>query len=295
MPTLTRGRYGKDNVRVYKVHRNADGTQTVAEFTVSVMLEGDISTSYTAADNSIVVPTDTMKQTCFIIAKQHNVLPSELYAASLAQHFIDTYPHIHVATTNVIQHRWTRMTVDGKPHPHSFHRDGADLKIVEAVASREAASVSIKSSIKDLLVLKSTGSAFHGFHTDEFTILKPTWDRILSTSVDAAWRWTPFKTVAEVEANAAVFDRAYEAVREITMATFAKEESPSVQNTMYKMCEQILEREAGVKAVEYQLPNKHYFEKDLSWHKGTKNTGADAEVYEPQTDPNGLIQCTVER
>ena len=33
----------------------------------------------------------------------------------------------------------------------------------------------------------------------------------------------------------------------------------------------------------------------MSWHKGLKNTGKDAEVYAPQSDPNGLIQCTVTR
>lgn len=34
---------------------------------------------------------------------------------------------------------------------------------------------------------------------------------------------------------------------------------------------------------------------DLSWHKGIKNTGKDATVFSPQSDPNGLIQCTVTR
>lgn len=34
---------------------------------------------------------------------------------------------------------------------------------------------------------------------------------------------------------------------------------------------------------------------DLSWHKGTKNTGKDAEVYAPQSGPNGLIKCEVAR
>lgn len=34
---------------------------------------------------------------------------------------------------------------------------------------------------------------------------------------------------------------------------------------------------------------------DLSWHKGLKNTGKDAEVYAPQSNPNGLIKCTVGR
>jgi len=38
-------KYGKDNVRVFKVQKRADGTQDVFEFTVCSMLEGDIETS----------------------------------------------------------------------------------------------------------------------------------------------------------------------------------------------------------------------------------------------------------
>lgn len=91
------------------------------------------------------------------------------------------------------------------------------------------------------------------------------------------------------------FDSTHEKAREITMRLFAVEESPSVQNTMYKMCEEILGAQGLVKDVDYELPNKHYFEIDLSWHKGLKNTGKDAEVYAPQSDPNGLIKVTVSR
>jgi urate oxidase len=45
MSQLSSARYGKDNIRLYKVHRNADGTQTVVEMTVCILLEGDIDTS----------------------------------------------------------------------------------------------------------------------------------------------------------------------------------------------------------------------------------------------------------
>lgn len=34
---------------------------------------------------------------------------------------------------------------------------------------------------------------------------------------------------------------------------------------------------------------------DLSWHKDIKNLGQDATVFAPQSDPNGLIECTVTR
>lgn len=46
MSALAAARYGKDNVRVYKVHRDEkSGIQTVVEMTVCVLLEGDIETS----------------------------------------------------------------------------------------------------------------------------------------------------------------------------------------------------------------------------------------------------------
>lgn len=294
MAELTHARYGKDNVRLYKVHRDeATGIQSVAEMTVGVLLEGDIATSYTHADNSVVVATDTQKQTTYILAKQNPVLPIERFAGTLGAHFVSTYPHIHGATVSIVQQRWTRLAVDGEPHPHSFIADAGDAR--SATATTKDGGIVVRSELKGLRVLKSTGSAFHGFHRDAYTHLPETWDRILSTEVECAWTWRTFAGKHEVDAAADAFDDAYEKVKRITLDMFAKDNSASVQNTMYKMSELILEAVPGIEKVEYSLPNRHYFEIDLSWHKGLKNTGKDAEVYAPQTDPNGLIQCTVSR
>jgi urate oxidase len=270
------------------------------------------------------VATDSIKNTIYIKAKEHPVNPPELYASHLGQHFLDRYPHISAAHIRVVVHRWTRMTVDGAPHPHSFFRDGQETRNVEATVAR-GTGITLESSIAGLPVLKSTGSAFHGFVRDEFTTLAETWDRILSTDVDCAWTWRRFPTVAAVQDGVERFDKAWESARGIVMKTFATDESASVQNTMYKMCEQILEAVPEVDKVAFSLPNKHYFEigvffffsiftpsqarmrwngmstnttaylLDLSWHKGTKNTGKDAEVYAPQSGPNGLIKCEVAR
>ncbi|KAL8901130.1 MAG: hypothetical protein Q9192_000725 [Flavoplaca navasiana] len=295
MVKLSAARYGKDNIRVYKVYRNNEaGTQDVVEMTVGVLLLGDIETSYTEADNSVVVATDTMKNTVYLLAKQHPVSPPELFGSIVASHFVETYKHIHSAQVKVIVHKWTRMTVDGKLHPHSFLRDGADTRNVEAVAT-EGKGVDVRSAIAGLLVLKSTGSAFHGFIRDEYATLPEVSDRILSTEVDCGWSWDTFTNLKDVQAAVPKFDDAWNRAKTITLETFAKDESASVQNTMYKMCEQILFAVPMVKAVDYSLPNKHYFEIDLSWYNGLKNTGKDAEVYAPQSDPNGLIQCTVSR
>lgn len=256
MATLSHARYGKDNVRVYKVQRNDDGTQDVTEMTVCTLLEGDIADSWTKADNANIVATDTQKQTVYVMAKLHPVNPPELFAAILGQHYMDDYKWITKAHVSITVHRWTRLEVDGKPHPHSFFRDGAETRTVEAVVQR--GDISIKSGIKGLLVLKSTGSQFWGYHKDEYTRLPETWDRILSTEVEAGWQWKKFKDLDEVKSSN--FDQAWKDARKITLDTFAKENSPSVQNTMYLMSEQILAAAPSVEAVDYSLPNKHYFE-----------------------------------
>jgi len=295
MASVASCRYGKDNVRVYRVHRDQEtGVQTVCELTVCVLLEGDIETSYTQGDNSVVVATDSMKNTIYIKATENPVTPPELFASILGTHFIETYPHIHTANVKIVTHRWTRMTIDGKPHPHSFYRDGTETRNVEATI-REGKGIDIRSGIVGLLVLKSTGSQFHGFVRDSYTTLPETWDRILSTDVDCGWKWKTFSGLSSVKEGLLKFDKAWEEARLITMKTFAEEDSPSVQNTMFKMCKSILAAVPEVDAVDYTLPNKHYFEIDLSWHKGLKNTGENAEVYAPQSGPNGLIQCTVAR
>lgn len=259
-PHLSSARYGKDNVRILKVNRDSDtGTETVTEITVCCLLEGDIATSYTEADNSVVVATDSIKNTAYILAKQHAVTPPELFASILGQHFISRYKHIHIANVKIITHRWLRMIIDGKPHPHSFVKDAGETRNVEVRVSRHD-GISIVSVIDGLSVLKSTGSAFHGFLRDEFTTLPDTWDRILCTNVNASWTWHSFSDLQAVRKSVPSFDEAWEAVRQITLKLFAEDASASVQNTMYKMCEQALNAVPGINKIAYSLPNNHNFE-----------------------------------
>lgn len=269
------------------------------------------SPRYTKADNSVVVATDSIKNTIYITAKQQPVTPPELFGSILGTHFMEKYRHIHAAHVHIKTHRWVRMNVDGKPHPHSFIKDSPETRDVQ-VDVVEGKGIDINSAINGLTVLKSTGSQFWGFVRDEYTTLKETWDRILSTDVSASWQWRHFNSLAEVRTHVARFDAAWEAARNITLKTFAEDNSASVQAIMYKMGELILATAPLVETVEYALPNNHYFEigkfarhqflghdtdrlSDLSWHKGLKNTGKDAEVYAPQSNPNGLIKCTVGR
>lgn len=156
-------------------------------------------------------------------------------------------------------HRWVRLDIDGKPHPHSFIKPGSETRNVQ-VDVIEGKGIDINSSIKGLTVLKSTGSQFWGFVRDEYTTLKETWDRLLSTDVAANWQWRRFTGLADVKTHSEKFNAAWEAARTITLKTFAEDNSASVQATMYKMGEQILAAVPLLDTVEYALPNIHFFE-----------------------------------
>jgi urate oxidase len=294
--TLSSSTYGKDNVKFLKVKKDPHNPkkQEVIEATVKVLLEGDFDISYTKADNSPIVPTDTVKNTILILAKTTEVWPIERFAAKLATHFVEKYSHVSGVSVSLIQDRWVKYNVNGQLHDHSFIHEGAEKKITNLYYKRTG-DYKLSSSIKDLTVLKSTRSMFYGYNKCDFTTLQPTTDRILSTDVDAVWEFDSKKlgSIYDISklAEKGLFDTVYNIAREITLTTFALENSPSVQATMFNMATDILKKADSVYSVSYSLPNKHYFLFDLEW-KGLKN---DNELFYPSPHPNGLIKCTVVR
>ena len=118
--------------------------------------------------------------------------------------------------------------------------------------------------MENLLVLKSTGSAFYGHIKDKYTLLPDVYDRIFSTEVTASYTWRLFRDLDDIKKNSKGFDEAFEGVKEATLSTFATDDSASVQATLYKMTETILGKFKDVMDVSYALPNKHYFQIDMS-------------------------------
>lgn len=72
--------------------------------------------------------------------------------------------------------KWSRIAVAGKPHKHSFVRNGDDKRFtsvtVDGTAGKAKLSATVSSGIVDLLVLKTTESSFEDYVFDEFTTLK---------------------------------------------------------------------------------------------------------------------------
>jgi urate oxidase len=195
------------------------------------------------------------------LARKNPVSPPELFSSIVAAHFPATYRHISGARCTVTQHKWTRILVDGKAHKHSFVRDGDDVRTAKCHFTRSK-GFEITSGLENLLVLKSTGSAFYGHIKDKFTLLPDVYDRIFSTEVTATYQWRPFKKLSDIKKFEG-FDTTFRDVKDITLSTFAKDDSASVQATLYKMASHVLNRFRGVEDVSYTLPNKHYFQIDM--------------------------------
>ncbi|OXC70780.1 urate oxidase [Cryptococcus neoformans] len=304
---LSAARYGKDLVKVARVVR--DGEQHhIVEYTLRVLLEGEIEASYTKADNSCVVATDTVKNTCNIFAKTSPyVLDAPVFALHLGLHFVTKYKHIHKCFVDIIGLKWSRISVDGKPHKWSFVRDGDEKAVVECavdgIAGPDAATADLKIGIKDLLVLKTSGSAFENFHRDENTTLADVADRIFSTSVSLQCSISlPPNTPLTIGNLASIakdldFPKMKELILKDVLDTFATDESASVQATLYLTLQKILTSCPAVKDASMQLPNKHYIPVNLSAFDLDNNLGYEggAEVFYPAADPSGYITATVTR
>ncbi|MGY1624441.1 factor-independent urate hydroxylase [Geodermatophilus sp. SYSU D00965] len=270
--------YGKAEVRVVAVDRSGP-RHALVDLNVSTSLRGDFAAAHTAGDNSHVLPTDTQKNTVFAFARD-GVGAVESFGLRLARHFTGAYPWITGARVAIDSFGWDRITVAGQPHDSAFRRDGGEVRT--AVVTTDGDDVHVLAGLRDLVVLKTTGSEFWGFPRDRYTTLAETRERILATAVTARWRYTS----ADID-----FDEVFAGVRTALLETFAATHSLALQQTLYAMGEAVLERYPCVAEVRMSMPNRHHFLSDLSAF-GSDNPDV---VYAAADRPYGLIEGTVLR
>lgn len=271
--------YGKSRVRVMKILR-VGTTHSIKELEVAVALSGDFGMSYTAGDNSQVVPTDTIKNNVNVLAREHLGAETECFASTLARHFVGKYPQVERAEVTALERVWERLTILGAAHPHSFVNRESARPFVRVVAT--AGGEEIESGIEDLLILKSTESGFEGYPRCEFTTLPETSDRIFATSLRATWKWST-EPVDYVAANSTIVAA--------LLRPFALNYSPSVQATLFQMGEAAIEACPEISRIDLAAPNKHCLLINLAPF-GLTN---DNEVFVPTDEPHGLIEATVVR
>jgi urate oxidase len=277
MSELAFNRYGKSRIRLVKVRRSREPHELV-DLTIDVQLEGAFESVYVDGDNRSCLATDTMKNTVYALARQDAVAHVEAFGLRLADHFA-AQPAVSGVTISASEQPWDRVSAGGHPHPHAFVQRGAEQWT--AVVSRSGGVSTVRSGLTNLVVLKTTDSAFAGFPRDDYTTLPDTTDRILATSITASWIYS------------AGFDDfgARERIRTALVETFAAHDSQSVQHTLYAMADAALAGCAGVREMTLTLPNRHHLLVDL------KPFGLDNpnEIFVATDQPFGLIEATVRR
>lgn len=269
--------YGKQRVRVLQVTRRAD-RHDVKELTLGIRLEGDFETAHTQGDNRKVLPTDTMKNTVYALAKKERITSAEEFCLRLADHFLTNHPQVSRARIEASETLWARFTAGKKAHPYTFTRSGEEKHTALVIGSREQKI--IQSGIKGLVVLKTTDSAFEGFLRDQFTTLKEDRNRILATVVRAAWIY---------RADKEDFETTWQGVRQALLEAFAAHDSKSLQQTLYALGEAVLQKFPTIREIHLSLPNKHYNLVDLSPFQMDNPK----EIFLPTDEPHGLIEATI--
>lgn len=292
MPTvrLVSDRYGKSRVRLMRVTRhgaaaNLEAHHDVDEWNVQVLLSGDFETAHTLGDNSKILPTDTMKNTVYYVARKSSAASIEDYAKELVDFLLSRNPQVSGAECTVETSLWKRLTVDGKPHPHAFMR-GSDERQTTVVSRRQGEAFSIASGLDDLTVMKTSKSGFVGYIKDELTTLPPTTDRLFATAMRATWIYTP-----EAISGAIDFNKVRKHLRETMLATFADHDSLSVQQTLYAMGEAALNHTDLISQISLRMPNKHQLLVDMS-RFGEANPN---HIFVPTDEPHGTIEATLAR
>ena len=272
--------YGKSRVRLMKVARHGEHHE-LQNLTVKITFEGDFTGVHTIGDNSLVLPTDTMKNTVYTLARETSEIEEiEVFARRLANYFLANNQQVTRVIIEISEHGWTRIAVGGAPHEHSFTKDGDEKRTTKVDANRDITT--IESGIENLIVLKTAKSGFVGFVKDLYTTLPETTDRILATSITANWQYTRPETATR---------ETWQNVRQTILEIFAGHDSLSVQHTLYAMGEAVLEKFPDIAEIALSLPNIHCLPIDFT-RFGLEN---DNRIFVPTDEPHGLIEARLTR
>ncbi|WP_110589847.1 factor-independent urate hydroxylase [Microbacterium suaedae] len=276
-------KYGKAEVRLVRITRDTPRHE-IEDLNVTSQLRGDVDGSFLTGDNTRIVATDTQKNTVFALAKTHGVGSPERFLQTLAEHFTGEFDWIDGGLWQAEQYSWDRIASGGPGEDHSFVRNGRATRLA-AVQVLDGAT-HVTGGVKDLTVLKSTGSEFWGYPKTEFTTLPETQDRIMATSVTGRWRFLPEAVDAGIDYNGV-----YDDVCRVLLERFADVHSLALQQTLYEMGKAAIAARPELAEVRFAMPNKHHFVYDLA-RFGLENEN---EVFIADDRPYGLIEGSVIR
>ena len=278
MAQLAENRYGKSSVRLVRVNRQTP-IHEFEEWSVDVLLRGDFLSCFVEGDNSKILPTDTMKNTVYSLARKSSATCIEDFSEELIAHLLTNNPQVSSGEVSIQEKSWRHLNAEGKPHPTTFIQAASEVQTTRVIGKR-GQDLLVESGLSDLVLMKTAGSAFKGYVHDPLTTLPETSDRLFGTSLRATWMYLspklPFPSLRNL-------------IRQSLLTTFASHQSKSVQHTLYAMAECALAAAPQISEITLTMPNKHCLLVDLS-RFGQDNPN---HIFMPIDEPHGTIEARV--
>jgi urate oxidase/2-oxo-4-hydroxy-4-carboxy-5-ureidoimidazoline decarboxylase len=253
--------YGKQGVPVYRVFAQPlrdvppipessftgrDNNLLACE--VSVEVFGDeFLPAYTRGDNAMVVATDSMKN--FIIRETLNYPGPTMEGLLhfLGAGFANTYEQMHTLTLTAREIPFSPAVVPDDAGGHApggnlFRLASGDRAFANLSIDKRGETVAVtghECGIRDIQLMKLTGSAFTSFLRDGYTTLPERGDRPLYITMDVCWRYA--NPVDMLDPSR----RRYlppEQMRDLLAATFDDFISESIQHLLHEMGQRAIRR-----------------------------------------------------
>ncbi|MGX6444896.1 factor-independent urate hydroxylase [Neobacillus sp. K501] len=266
--------YGKDDVWVYRTYATPlTSVRDIPESSfkgrnnilfgmkVKVAVEGEeFFPSFKDGDNTLVVATDSMKNFILKHAGDYQGATQEGFLEFVGRRLLETYSQMTGVTVSGEQ-----ISFDELPISNPEGAEPSPLVFRYSLNEQAAASIEVKrsrgeillsdhlSSLKGLKLIKVKGSSFYGYVKDEYTTLPESFDRPLFIYLNIDWRYNDFEAA---KGNSQAGYVAAEQVRDIAYTVFHEDNSPSIQNLIYRIGYRILERFPGLAEVSFESNNR---------------------------------------
>ncbi|MDN3017503.1 urate oxidase [Paenibacillus sp. BSR1-1] len=266
--------YGKEAVWVYRTYaKPLTEIRSIPEssFTgrgnilfgmnVKVAVEGDaFFSSFKDGDNTLVVATDSMKNFILKHAGDYDGATQEGFLDFVAHRFLEKYPQMTGIKISGEQIPFDELPVPTKggfkPSPLVFRyslNEQACARVEVERCENGIATTDHWSSLKGLKLIKVRGSSFFGYVKDEYTTLPESFDRPLFIFLNIDWRYNDMNAARGLTPEGYV---AAEQIRDIAHTIFHEENSPSIQNLIYRIGKRILQRFPQLLEVRFESNNR---------------------------------------
>jgi urate oxidase/2-oxo-4-hydroxy-4-carboxy-5-ureidoimidazoline decarboxylase len=272
-----RSYYGKGDVTVYRLHRDAnppDGASPAFGANVKILIYGDAFwPTYAHGDNTGLIATDSMKN--FVQRETLNWTGVDLedLCRFLGAKFMAKYPQtdgVQISAEEIPYVRWS-------PSSAAFSPGGPEALTARLELDRKG-TVEIVSAIRGFRMLRLGGSAFHGFVRDEYTTLPEIRNRPLHMWLDLEWTYASPSFAAGTISSS---------VRRIAREVFEAFESGSIQQIIYRIGTRVLEEIPAISEIHLEADNR-------TWDTIAEQ-GDQLGVYTDARPPYGCLGLSLKR